>query len=67
MLHTILHSFLNLCMYVFIVLCMASFIRGGYMLYTGGFSWDTAAVYSKPFLLFLVLSIFSYKTIPTLF
>lgn len=67
MLHTVLHGFLNLCMYVFIVLCIASLVRGGYVLYADGFSWDAAAVYAKSFLIFLVLSIFSYKTIPTLF
>lgn len=64
--HSVLHGILSSCMYLFIALCAAALARWFYLLATVGFSWYASAVYAKAFLVFLVLSIFSYKVVSTL-
>jgi len=53
-------------MCLFIALCAAALARWFYLLATVGFSWYASAIYAKAFLVFLVLSIFSYKVVSTL-
>ena len=62
-----LHAILKILMYGFIAFCILIPLVWLYEIYTKGFAWDNTLVYAKSFLIFLVLSLFSYWVIVTRF
>lgn len=54
-----MHNILTICMYIFVIFCLMSIFGWIYDFYSNGFIWNVFVIYSKSFLIFLFLSLFT--------